>query len=116
MLLSGLFTTRGPTSRYFLGRREVHTCGGSITWSSTDTILGIVGIEVSFSGGRDDLIQVRPRAAVRRPWESAALSYTTCGPALPSGPGARGGELVSRPRGREVLSASRHRAPTRAVS
>src|SRR5216683_2823568 len=77
MLLSGLFTTRGPTSRYFLGRRDVHTCGGSITWSSTDTILGIVGIEVSFSGGRDDLSQVRPRAAVRRTRQSTTRSRSS---------------------------------------
>src|SRR5437867_2376316 len=28
---------RGPTSRYFAGSRSVHTLGGSITWSSTDT-------------------------------------------------------------------------------
>ena len=39
---TGARTTRGPTSRYFAGRRLVNTSGGSTTWSSAETIRGIV--------------------------------------------------------------------------
>src|SRR3954452_12196482 len=37
---TGARTMRGPTPRYFFGRRSVHTVAGSITWSSTETMSG----------------------------------------------------------------------------
>ena len=39
---TGARTTRGPMSRYFAGRRLVKTSGGSTTWSSAETMRGIV--------------------------------------------------------------------------
>src|SRR5262245_12645721 len=38
--LTGSRSMRGPTSRYFDGKRSDHTDAGSITWSSTEMILG----------------------------------------------------------------------------
>jgi hypothetical protein len=36
----GARTERGPASWYRAGNRSCHTFGGSITWSSTEMILG----------------------------------------------------------------------------
>src|SRR4051812_839715 len=37
---SGMRSMRGAVSWYFGGSRSAHTCGGSMTWSSTLTIFG----------------------------------------------------------------------------
>src|SRR6476469_2691779 len=72
--LTGRRSIRGPTSRYFAGSRSDHTVAGSITWSSTEMILGssrmertvaLVSDGVSDSAGGASGVSSHPADGVR---------------------------------------------------
>src|SRR5688572_27202798 len=54
-----LRSTCGPASRKRSGSQVSQTCGGSTTWSSTLTIIGIVGVSTELTGSRS-LLGGRP--------------------------------------------------------
>src|SRR5215471_9917295 len=72
---AGRYSTRGPTSRYFAGSRDVQRSAGSTTWASRSTIKGIFSTTEAATSGRptEAVVMTSPRdrqkrSAVRDAW------------------------------------------------